>query len=64
MLQSEKKKYIINIEDEEIKKLSRHKFESLVENKANIFAFQYLKNITSRYSKLDKNPGSKKMKNT
>jgi hypothetical protein len=43
MIQSEKKKYDLNNSDEEISKMSRYKFKSLVEKKVNNFVFQYLK---------------------
>ena len=51
MIKKEKEKYEIDISDEEISKMSRFRFKSLVNKKVNKIGFQYLKNIASRHSK-------------
>ena len=44
-------KFGISSSDEEISKISKNKFKSLVEKKVNEFAFKYLKDIAARHSK-------------
>ena len=51
MIQNEKAKYAINLTDEEISKMSKSRFKSLVDKKVNTFAFKYLKDIAGRHSK-------------
>ena len=51
MIQNLKQKFGISSSDEEISKMSKNKFKSLVEKKVNEFAFKYLKDIAARHSK-------------
>jgi hypothetical protein len=51
MIQSEKKKYEIDISDAEIATMSRYKFKTLVEKKVNNFVFSFLKGVASKHSK-------------
>ena len=51
MIQSEKRKYDINISDAEIAKMSRYRFKSLVDKKVNNFVFSKLKSVASKHSK-------------
>ena len=54
MIQSEKKKYEIDISDVEIATMSRYKFKSLVDKKVNNFVFLHLKSVASKHSKSTK----------
>ena len=54
MIQSEKKKYEIDISDAEIATMSRYKFKTLVEKKVNNFVFSFIKGVASKHSKSTK----------
>ena len=51
MMKEERKKYAINITDEEIKSLSKHKFKTLVQKKIHRYAFDYLLSLGKSHSK-------------
>ena len=51
MIEDEKNKYNIVLEDEEIKGLSRNKFKALVEDRVNKFAFKSLMSTARKQSK-------------
>ena len=54
MIQTEKSKYDISLTDEEISKLSKYKFKTIVDKKVNLAAFQYLKSKAVLHSKSSK----------
>ena len=54
MIQKEKTKYGIEVSDDEIAKMSRFRFKSLVDKRVNSFAFEYLKGIAVKHSKSTK----------
>ena len=51
MLKNEREKYSIEETDEEISKMSKYKFKSLVNKKVNNFAFKYLKDKAEMHKK-------------
>ena len=51
MLNEERKKYKIELTDEEISKMSKYRFKVLVNKKVNYFAFNYLKEKASGHEK-------------
>ena len=51
MLDEERKKYKIELTDEEISKMSKYRFKVLVNKKVNYFAFNYLKEKASGHEK-------------
>ena len=54
LLESERKKYVIVQTDEEIAKMSKNQFKSLVNKKVNSYAFEYLKQKARSHKKSEK----------
>ena len=54
MIKDERKKYDIDLTDEEISKMSKYKFKSLVNRKVNDYAFNYLKEKAKKHKKSSK----------
>ena len=54
MIQNEKIKFGIEVSDDEIAKMSRFRFKSLVDKRVNSYALEYLKGIAGKHSKSTK----------
>ena len=54
MIKDERTKYDIDLTDEEISKMSKYKFKSLVNRKVNDYAFNYLKEKAKKHKKSSK----------